>query len=146
LTVNPFELHPDAVPEKTYFAQPVSLYGTELKRFLLEKIRERFPGSAIEDPDTQEHREGYGRSGMEYFIEEILPGCGRIVFLAFRDSKIGAGVHGETLKMLISQRKVFEIFPDGRIIQISRLDHARKLSIPETRSRIRNEDGSVKPY
>ena len=146
MTINPFDLHPDAVRPRTYFAQPITLFGTELKSILLAKVRERFLGDVIEDPDTPEHQAGYARSGMGYYLEEVIPGCRRVVFLAFRDGMIGAGVYAEAEKVIAGGGTVFEIFPNGTIAERAGLDPARKLSVDETRSRIRNEDRSLKPY
>ncbi len=146
MPINPFDWHPDAVRARTYFAQPITIFGTELKSFLLAKIRERFSDDVIVDPDTPEHQAGYARSGMGYYLEEVIPGCRRVVFLAFRDGMIGAGVYAEVQKVIAAGGTVFEIFPNGAIVERAGLDPARKLSVDETRSRIRGEDRSLKPY
>ncbi len=140
--VNPF----DPYPKRTYFAQPINAFGTDLKRSLLMEIRARFPEDLIEDPDTPEHQAGYARFGMGYYLEKVVPGCARVVFLAFRDGRIGAGVYAEAEKVIAGGGTVFEIFPNGAIVERAALDPTRKLSVVETRPRLRKEDGSPKPY
>ncbi len=146
MILNPFDWHPDAVRARTYFAQPITIFGTELKSVLLARIRERFPGDTIEDPDTPEHQAGYARAGMGYYLEEVIPGCKRVVFLAFRDGMIGAGVYAEVQMVLAGGGTAFEIFPNGVITERAVLDPARKLTVEETRTRLRNEDATLKPY
>ncbi len=141
--VDPFERYPKG--GSTYFAHPINLFSTPLKAFLLDRIRERFPDDQIEDPDTPAHASGYARDGMAYFLNEVIPGFTRVVFLAFRDDYIGTGVFAEASAFL-NGREVYEIFPDGTIVRRDALDEGRKLGVLETRERIRNPDGSLKPY
>jgi hypothetical protein len=152
MTVDPFELPRQGEVESLYFAQPINIFGTELKASLIAKIREHFPGVPIEDPDTKEHQEGYIREGMAYYTGKVLRRGKHVVFLAFRDGKIGSGVWIEVEKVIENGGMVCEILPDGTILENVRLDPARMLTIEETRSRIRfpsadpSKKGPTRPY
>ena len=130
-----------------YFAHPINSYDTELERILLAQIRERFTGYEILNPNAPEHFAGYRAEGMAYFLRRVLPSCEAGALLAFRDRMIGTGVFAEALKLFVSwpRRPVWEInleIPWTFWIP----DSIRCLTVEETRKRIRNPDGSPKPY
>lgn len=130
---------------KLYFAHPINTYNTKLERFLLAKIAERFPEYEIVNPNAPEHYAGYKARGMDYFTQDVLRGCKVCVFLAFRDGKIGRGVFTEVMTIVWCHLRALEIEPDG-VIKDWTPDYSRRLTVEETRARIRNPDDSPKPY
>jgi len=138
--------------KKLYFGHPINVYGTDLQRALLARIAERFPDWEIENPDQPHHDEGYRRRKeatgrpMDYYTQEVLPGCGGGVFLTFRDGMFGAGVFAEAVAIHGQGGPVWEIDAEGRVSALL-LDGRRALSVDETRSRIRLPGGGgLKPY
>lgn len=146
MIVDPFELPQVQEEQSFYFAHPINIFKTEFKEALLAKIRKRFPGSSIVDPDTPEHQEGYKQFGMAYYTDTVLRRIRGVVFLAFRDGMVGAGVYAEAQKVIENGGVCFEIKPDGSIFECRALDPARMLSVEATRERIRHEDRTSKPY
>jgi hypothetical protein len=140
--------------EKTlYFGHPINVYGTPLKRMLMDRLRIAaiFGGYRVEDPDQQKHNDGYRRYGektgrpMDYYVVEVLPKCDGGVFLAFRDGKFGAGVYKEAETIAAAGKPIWEILPDLRILPLE-LAAARALTVEETRARIRDADKKLLPY
>jgi hypothetical protein len=82
---------------------------------------------------------------MRYYFESVLPSCHGGVFLPFRDGMWGAGVFGEAEVIVGAGHPIWEISYAGAIVPTG-LDPLRMLSVEETRPRIRNPDGSRKPY
>jgi hypothetical protein len=128
-----------------YFAHPVNVYDTHLERRLLAHIAARFPDSRILNPNAPEHDAGYKTKGMAYFLEDILPGCGECVVLAFLDGKIGKGVYAEAEQLHKAGCPVWEITILGGFIAWAP-DPSRCLTLEETRERIRDEAGNTRPY
>jgi hypothetical protein len=131
---------------KLYFAHPINVYDTELERALLECLAQRFPGYEIINPNAPEHAAGYQAKGMAYFLEDILPKCDECVLLAFRDGMIGKGVYAEAEQLHAICCPVWEILPDGLTFKTWAPNPARRLSVEDTRERIRNPDRTPKPY
>lgn len=131
-------------PPLLYFAHPRNVYGTPLQAQLIATIHAAFPTYGLVNPDAPEHQAGYQEwkrrhgSGMGYFTVKVLPQCQSIVFLAFRDGKIGKGVATEIAWFLERGFSVWEITPesDGAIIQVLELDPARCLTVEETVARV----------
>lgn len=129
-----------------YFAHPVNVYDTDLERFLLARIAERFPDYRILNPNAPEHAAGYAAKGMAYFLDDVLPTCQACVLLAFRDGLIGKGVYDEACLIHGKGGPVSEILPGGALLSWSP-DPSRRLTVDETRARIRLPDGKTpRPY
>ncbi len=138
---------------KLYFGHPINVYGTELEARLIAVIKETFPGWEIVNPGEQRHikecerRKAAGQNAMEYFFKEVLPDCKAGVFLPFRDGKWGAGIVGEAKFLDENGHSIWQIDAEGHISRIFFNEVATlALSVEETRKRIRNQDGSRKPY
>lgn len=138
--------------KKLYFAHPVNTYGTELEAELISAIRQRFPNLNIENPGLEKHQEGYQRyreeygDGMEYFFREVLPECSGVVFLAFRDGKIPAGVAREVSYFMNKGMLVWQITPEAEIRSTFYLKEEDILDVPQTVERIRDKEGNPVPY
>ena len=138
---------------KVYFGHPINVYNTKLESRLIAAIKKTFPGWDIENPGEKRHGEACRRWGektgnvMDYFYKEVLPDCQAGVFLPFRDGKWGAGIFGEAKYLAENKCSIWQIDTKGHITRIL-LDElaALTLSIEKTRKRIRNKDGSRKPY
>lgn len=129
-----------------YFAHPVNVYDTELERFLLARLTERFPQHRLLNPNMPMHAAGYQAKGMRYFLEDILPECEACALLAFPDGKIGKGVYTEAAQLHDEGRPVWEILPDGAVAPWTP-DPTRQLTVEETRARVRLPDGkTLRPY
>ena len=137
---------------KIYFGHPMNTYGTPLEAKLLAKIELAFPWLSIENPNQEQHQEGCRRweaetgNPMEYFFEEVLPGCCAGIFLPFRDGKWGAGIFGEAIVLTEQGCPIWEISPDGVISLIRDLDGSLELGIDETLARIKTASGERAPY
>ena len=137
---------------RMYYMHPINTYGTELERLQLSDLHLRFGSSwEIVNPNAPEHqraeeeRKQKTGDGMPYFVS-LAEACEGGVFLPFRDWKIPAGIAKEVRSLLGRNCRVWELRHDGRLIHVRELDERRVLSVVETRARIRNEDGTRKPY
>jgi hypothetical protein len=137
--------------KRLYFGHPVNVYGTELQKFLLDRIRRGFREWEIVNPDRPEHDGGYARykretgNGMEYYKKEVLPRCHGGVFLPFSDGMWGAGVHLEASTFVERRRRIWIIASHGQIRRARSWNEIRVLSVEETRARIRDANGML-PY
>jgi hypothetical protein len=136
---------------KIYFGHPINAYGTELEKRILEKIAAAFPDWEIINPGEKHHQEEYRRwkektgKGMDYYFQEVLPGCSAGIFLPFRNGAWGAGIFGEAEILANRGCPIYQITSDG-IITRANLDEIRVLTIEETISRIRAKTGETVPY
>ena len=137
---------------KLYFGHPINVYGTELEKFLLDRISFYFDGWEIENPNQPHHHEAYQRwtkehgNGMEYFFKEVLPKCASGVFLPFRDGALGKGVFGEA-KNLFDRGCMVHLITSGGVLTSLDLNQVQVLTVEETRARIRTPDGTaLLPY
>lgn len=137
-----------------YFGHPINVYGTELERFLVGRIRAWLPlrgFTGLLDPSGPEHQRGYeayearGERGMDYFFKDVLPGCHGGVMMPFRDRMFGAGVYGEAEHLAARACPLWEISPEGVITPFVPTD-SRRLTVPETLARIFLPDGTSRPY
>jgi hypothetical protein len=134
-----------------YFGHPINVYNTDLERFLLERIQETFPDWTIENPNQLQHSIGYAEwqrktgKGMGYYFKTVLPRCHAGVFLPFRDGAWGAGVYDEAEFLLDRGLAVYRITHEGVIGGISFVD-VRRLTVEETRDRIRMPNGISRSY
>ncbi|MBT4322201.1 hypothetical protein HOD53_03380 [Candidatus Woesearchaeota archaeon] len=127
---------------KMYFGHPVNTYGTEQESELVEKIKKVFPGHEVENPNQPHHEEGYqarksrGERGRDYYFKDVLPNMDAGTFLPFEDDMLGAGVYGEAEFLADAGKPIYEISIGGVITRLE-LDESRRLSVEETRKRIR---------
>lgn len=147
-----------------YFMHPVNTYDTEIERFCLKLLAATLPSWKIENPNQPHHQEGYerykampGRIGMDYFPAEVLPPCRGGAYLPFRDGKVGAGIWKEADWLSDRGFLLWEIqiafvgegsrIPDcTTLVRTARIPENRRLTVEETRERIRMPDGSRRPY
>lgn len=128
-----------------YFAHPINVYDTDLERALLARIAERFPGRSIRNPNTPEDDAAYKAKGMRHFIDDVLPSCDEGVLLAFRDGMIPAGVYAEAERLHDACCPVWEVLVDGTF-KTWAPNPARRLTVDQTRARIRDADRKLLPY
>lgn len=128
--------------ERMYFGHHVDTYGTPEETKLILAIESFFPDFDIENPNQSRHGEKYheyrsmpGRSGMDYFYEEVLPEMAAGVFHAFEDGKFGAGVFGEAEFLVSREKPIWEIKQDRTIHSLT-LENSRELSVEDTRARV----------
>jgi len=109
--------------EVLYFAHAVNCYNTPYEKAALTLIAHAFPGATIVNPNRPEHQQGYEEykkrtavnrdthGGMNYFYDEVLPGCTGVVAMPFLDRRFGLGVVGETKQCLGCGKDAFGMFP-----------------------------------
>ena len=125
-----------------YFGHPISVYDTPKEQELMWAIRDQLPQYRIENPNQAQHEQGYQRykeeqgSGMDYYYTEVLPRMDAGIFLPFEDGLFGAGVFKEADWLRKKGKVIWEIDMDCEIKPFT-LDEARKLSVDETRRRVR---------
>jgi hypothetical protein len=74
---------------KAYYAHPVSLYNTPQEVRDLKAMADL--GIQVFNPNSQECSDGYAREGMPFFTK-IIRECDLVIFRAFADGSIPAGV------------------------------------------------------
>jgi hypothetical protein len=136
---------------KIYFGHPINMYDTDLEKFLLECISNKF--SKLENPNQPYHDEGYKYwsrhygDGMGYFMKKVLPSCNTGIFLSMRDGKWSSGVLKEMKYFHDKDVVVYRISLDGTIsVQGSFIPEDDVLSIKETRLRLYDNDRNLIPY
>jgi len=141
---------------RVYFAHPINTYGTPLERTILGILTLKWRGDTIVNPGSDEHRAVVDEmrridpsvNVMGYFTE-LVKACNEVVVLPFIDGMWGAGVYkeAETVLDLTNGRYVWVINPTTHVIRfVPRLKESLRLTVEETRSRIRLPDGSPRPY
>lgn len=133
----------------------MNVYDTPLEATLIRTIgaHPQLSRFRLENPNTKAHsaafeaRKEISEDAMSYFAEIVVK-CAAVIFLAFPDGKIGGGVWYEILAADCIGLPLWEIFPDGKIVQIKsgQLKHSRALTRQETVARIRYLDGSSRPF
>lgn len=129
--------HHAVINEPVYYAHPIWFYDTDDERADVEEIARQLGG--VLNPNAPEHNTGYRErkartgNGMDYFYEDVLPGCRACVFRADRDGRISSGVAGEVSWFIERGRPVYEIV-DGALVPAG-LDPTRVMSIEESRRR-----------
>lgn len=137
---------------KVYFGHPINTYNTELEAGLIRKIRDKFTGWRIENPNQEHHQNGYREwkekygNGMDYYYRQVLPWCSAGIFLPFRDGKWGMGVFGEAEFLTMHGYPIFQITHDLLISRVEDINLVPVLSLEETRKRIRTASGEPAPY
>lgn len=130
-----------------YFAHPINTYNTEYEEMAIESIKSRFPNSIILNPGEQQYQDGFkdyvNNSPKEYmgYFRDLVNTCSVVVFLPFRDKKIGAGVRYEIYHLHQRFDEIYEIDPEDFSIRKVNMEYVDEntLSIDETRRRIKEE-------
>ena len=74
---------------KTYYAHPISLYGSMQEQRDIEALTAL--GFTVLNPNGAAHDKNYATHGMKYF-EDLVSGCQALAFRAFSDGSIPAGI------------------------------------------------------
>lgn len=82
---------------------------------------------------------------MDYYFQEVLPGCSAGIFLPFRDNSWEAGIVGEAECLTQRGCPIYQITMEGVISRVN-LEEIRSLTIEETITRIRTKTGETVPY
>jgi len=135
-----------------YYMHPINTYGTALEARQLKQIAEIFPcHHTIVNPNELMHQRAYEDAqrilgdGMRYFLA-LAEQCTMGVALPFRDGKLGAGIFKEACHMTKFGHHVWLLTHDGDLSQFDQKDVSRVLTVEETSQRVRNPDGSLRPY
>lgn len=123
---------------RIYFAHPMSSYGTDVEDVAMGIIAKTFPDAEIVNPNQAMHQNN-GKGRFAYF-EALVQSCDGIVYLAFPDGKIGAGIAGECKALLTSSPNgsIYEIdILRGDCVSVAALDYARVLDKYATAERNR---------
>lgn len=141
--------------KRLYFAHPINSYGTPLEQALLAVLAVAFSGYDIVNPADHEavvqtmKAKDPKVNVMPYFLQLALS-CDELVVLPFPDGKWGAGVFDEAGVFLDPShgRLVWKISPHRphHLDFVHQIDPAWKLSVEETRARVRFPDGTTRPY
>lgn len=95
--------------EHIYFAHPMPTYGTPLEAEVLERVRECWPNSTIENPAENPSRD------MSYYFDRVRA-ADIIVFTMDAREIIGRGVYDEVQLAQELQKPVFFIHPHTKIL------------------------------
>jgi hypothetical protein len=129
-----------------YFAHPINTYSTEYEEQSLMSIKEKFPNSHIINPGDDfyqeqfnKYRENNPKDYMPYF-KDLVNQCSAVVYLPFRDGKVGAGVRYEIFQLNNRYDNIYEINPEDFSINKVSMKYVDEntLSIDETRKRIKD--------
>ncbi len=129
-----------------YFAHPVNTYKTEVEKNCLDIINQNLDGRVMNPGDDflqgkfLEYRAEHPDTYMDFF-KELVSRCDVIVYLPFRDKKIGAGAWFEVKEVMEKGHDGYEIDLENETMNKVDLDYvnANKLSIDETRIRIKTK-------
>jgi hypothetical protein len=130
-----------------YFAHPINTYNTEYESRAIDIIKDKFPNSNIINPGEQLHQDSFkeyvSSSPKEYmgFFRDLVNECSVIVYLPFKDGKVGAGVRYEIYHLNKRFDEIYEINPEDfsiRKVNMSYVDD-NTLTVDETRQRVRQE-------
>ena len=130
---------------------PINTYGTALEAQQLAIIANLFPHHEVINPNEPVHQQACQDmkrilgNGMPYFIH-LAGQCSMGVALPFRDGKLGAGVFAEACRIAHGDRLVWLLSHEGKLSRFDPTDTSRVLTVEETRARVRNPDGSTRPY
>ena len=146
-----------------YFAHPINTYHTELERKLLALLAVKWRGDTIVNPSDEVHEREVARlkasdpkaNVMPYFLS-LARSAKEVVVLPFGDGMWGTGVWDEAEAVLdvmagryvwvIDHHEVTAGSPTPTIRFVPKLKSELRLSVEATRARIRNADGTVRPY
>lgn len=103
--------------KKVYYARPVSLYKTHQDARDIALVQAL--GWELVNPDKEELQRRYQKEGMDVFTAAVAE-CDGLVFRAFPDGKIGAGVRAEIDKALALGKFVLELptITSGRCLSV----------------------------
>ena len=90
-----------------YYAHSLHIYNTPQEERDVQFLENL--GFEVNNPNQPHHQDGYRVKGMDYFTEDILPGCDVCAFRAYPDMNIPAGVGKEINAFVKMEKPVFEI-------------------------------------
>ena len=108
---------------KVYYARPISLYNTKQEERDVAML-DAMGGWELVNPNKQELQERYQKEGMDVFLQ-AMEDCDGVVFRAFQDGKISAGVKKE-IDYAIQMGKF--------VMELPTITSKRVLSVEDTRS------------
>lgn len=136
---------------RVYFAHPINTYRGALERRCIGFLKAAFPGHTIVNPGSraiakrvdvikarfspEEYDTAGSRAVMQYFLDDLIPGCVALVGLPYPDGMYLAGVGKEMLHAhelgipvwCLTHVLAFERIPDpSREIRILSLDETRQ--------------------
>ena len=123
----------------TYYAHPLWFYGTEAERADVELIERELGG--VLNPNAPEHEAAYFArkkatgKGMDYFLEDVLPGCVACVFRADTDGLVSSGVVLEVNWFVERGLPTYELTDAGLVP--ATVDPARDMGVEESKRRCR---------
>ena len=110
---------------KIYYARPISLYNTKQEQRDLATFN--LFGWGILNPNKEELQIKYAHQGMDVFLMAVSE-CDAVIFRAFQDGKISAGVQKEIDKAKELGKPVLEL---------PTITSKRILSVDDTREYLR---------
>lgn len=110
---------------KIYYARPISLYNTKQENRDLATFKEF--GWEVLNPNKEELQIRYAQEGMDVFLMAVSE-CDALVFRAFQDGQISAGVVKEIMKAEELGKPVLEL---------PTITSKRELSVDDTREYLR---------
>ena len=146
-----------------YFAHPINMYHTPLEETLLRLLTQKWKGDTIINPSDKVHEDEVRKlkaadpktNVMPYFLK-LAKTAKNLVVLPFTDGMWGTGVFDEAESVLDLRAGKYVWVIDHNEVAAGKLDPTirfvpvlkpeLRLSIEETRARIRNPDGSTRPY
>ena len=138
---NRFESKKDII----YFAHPINTYKTDIEKLCIEIIKNHFPNHSIINPsddyyqlDFNKFRADNPTNYMIYF-KYLVDKCSIVVYLPFKDGKIGAGIWYEIHQLIDRSDEIYSIDLNNKSLNKVSIDYVdyNKLSIEETRERIK---------
>lgn len=146
-----------------YFAHPINMYYTPLESALLRLLAQKWRGDTIINPSDKVHENEVKRlkasdpktNVMPYFLA-LAKTAKNLVVLPFPDGMWGTGVYDEAESVLDlragkyvwvidhNEVAVGSLTPTIRFVPV--LKPELRLSVEETRARVRYPDGSTRPY
>jgi hypothetical protein len=106
---------------KAYYAHPITIYNTPVERNDVKTLTDL--GYTVINPNEPQHELAYQERGMPYFLE-LVRCCDLLVFRAFPDGSIPAGVYGEI------QAAYHELMP---VLEMPNGVEQRMLTVKQTR-------------
>ena len=125
--------------KRIYFAHPINTYDTILETFFLDYFSKYKNDIIIVNPNSPEHRKGYGKEGMEYFKKLVLS-CDELYAFGFGDNSIGAGIAKEMNWMFEKGGTVILLPFFSEYQELMVKDCAKQfnvLSVEETRNKLK---------
>ena len=115
--------------KKIYYAHPVSLYDSKQEERDLALLALLWPNAEIYNPNKELDQQKYKEFGFDWFLDRVAD-CDMVVFRAFPDGQLGAGVWSEVV-----YAKNECVLP---VVELPFLMESRKLSVSDTREYLKH--------